>query len=448
MKRKLVYIGLCIIFLLIGGYVFRYKRAFDFNNCIPQTASNVVSINLRAVEHQLLLDGVKHLSIFSNSGKTPKNKKKDRFSFFWDINIPHALVFHSTSTKNDLFFSQAIQINDSIKFISFLKEQAFENGTPQFYSKGNINIYINNNQFWITIGKGKAKDIIAYINQLQFKTQYEIQKNWERLIEDNPMFFLSIDDYNITGEINNKGIFIHSSNGIIEFVKNYVHLAQLNFGSNHIQKLPNALKVAINKFLQTIHFPRIEVLGENLKANTEIKLRSIDTSYTSRKSIGFDDDFNRIETEIIDTVLSPDLQWDWYGTKQDLNMQFAFLKSNRLLRSNAGFWVNSMIPMLPTYSSFGDSLAVPTQFFSRKNKFKESNPTHILDKVNRHQPLFLQVKVNKIAQQLNNSFINTEALERFSQLNFSWFPEQKQLSLQLMFEHSDQPIVDQFRVKN
>ena len=176
MKKKLVYTFLSISVLLIFIYILRYKQALVFTNRVPQTATAIININTRQLEHHLLVDILSHPITYLESDTKNDGVKKQKFTLTKGVQIPKNVLFftNSTSLKNN-WFSSVFEVNDTDELSKYLitkkfKKNNFENDV--IYSKDAIAFVLRNNQLIIAFKSNRQIDIVETAQSVFNETNF------------------------------------------------------------------------------------------------------------------------------------------------------------------------------------------------------------------------------------------------------------------------------------
>ena len=172
MKKRYAFL-LMISILLITIYIFRYKRALNFNNRIPRTATAIINIDLRQLEHHVLVDFFKNPFTYI-SFKSSKNK--DRKSFFDAISIPrNILFFNNDSNVKGAWFSSFLKVNSNKELMAYLVAQKF-NKTKwkdfDVFSKNNIVLAVQNNRLVVAYKMYKETSILYTLEAIFNETDF------------------------------------------------------------------------------------------------------------------------------------------------------------------------------------------------------------------------------------------------------------------------------------
>ena len=121
MKKRLAFIFLGILILLSVIYLLRYKRALVYEDKVPKSATEVIHVNLRQIEHHILADVIKYPLKYIDF-KIPK-KKKDSLLLKKTISIPRNLFFYTNEAQfNGIWISSFIKVKKQEKLWAYLIE--------------------------------------------------------------------------------------------------------------------------------------------------------------------------------------------------------------------------------------------------------------------------------------------------------------------------------------
>jgi len=176
MKKKIVYTFLIISILLIFVYILRYKQALVFINRVPQSATAIVNINTRQLEHHLLVDILSNPITYLKSDAKNDSVKKLKFTLTKGVQIPKNVLFftNSTSLKNN-WFSSIFEVNDIDELSKYLitkkfKKSNFENDV--IYNKDAVVFVLRNKQLIIAFKSNKQIDIVKTAQSVFNETNF------------------------------------------------------------------------------------------------------------------------------------------------------------------------------------------------------------------------------------------------------------------------------------
>ena len=163
MKKKFGYFFVTICLTLLVLYLFRYKRALVIEDKIPSMATAVVQVNLRQIEHHLLVDAIKNPSKYISF----RRKRKGAVSLKKTIIIPRNLLFFTnTSNLKDAWISSFVSIRDSAKLKTYLLQEGFEESRDErfrLFKRDRLVIGIANSKLVIVYRKQQNQPIIGPI---------------------------------------------------------------------------------------------------------------------------------------------------------------------------------------------------------------------------------------------------------------------------------------------
>ncbi len=317
MKKKLGYLFLTITIVVLMLYVFRYKRPLVIENRIPISATEIVHIDLRQIEHHLLVDAVKNpFKYISFESKKEKNTP----SFNKTIEIPRNLFFFTNKSNfKAAWFSNTIKITDSTEFKKFLLQKGFEKSTDkklELFSKGKVVIAVSGEDV-LMVYKEQQDISVNTVIQSIFKETNFCKKDHDllKLISNSKsdISYTNLDSDFFEGDFK-KGFFeirgnVHSNLFITdtysEYSKNSVGFLATKINRYH--KLFKSLLSDKNK-RKFNQFTKLSVdsIVNNWNGSLVLGLKAVNTKIDTIVTYEYDDDFNKIEKKSIQELKIPD----------------------------------------------------------------------------------------------------------------------------------------------
>ncbi len=358
MKKKHVYSTVIILLLIYSIYWIRYERVFSSLKSVPKESTAIFQINLRNIEHAFLIDFLKNPVRYLKKNDSLKPKKKRSSSLISLLDFPRNLVFYTTdSIQPSIFYSESLQIKDTLDFQNYLKNNGYKKIKNQFNS---ALIYSKNHHSFI-LRK-------AMVNIGLHRSKLFPQKKIATILLNNAKnsslkTFFSYDntsDFQFWSQ--NTGVFYGAfSNGYLNFrsssytvvpskTKNnkkeiaYIHgnLKNLPFFEGESAKYKKTFKKLTNSSLDSIH--------KYWTGNIELNVYALKTITDTIISYTYDDNFNQIEIKKLQQHLSPNLSLN-FGTGNSPKLWSYFKKNNTLKQVNNDL-LFTLIPLLPLKASY------------------------------------------------------------------------------------------------
>ncbi|WP_340198573.1 hypothetical protein [Ascidiimonas sp. W6] len=357
MRKKLTYLFVIISIVVITLYLFRYKSALTIENKIPSTATEIVQINLRQIEHHLLVDGIKNPFKYISL----KSKKKDTTaSFIETIVIPKNLLFF---TNNDNFkggwFSTIIKLKDSVELRNCLLQEGFNDFTDEkitFFSKGKVVIAIAGKKGIIAYKKQQSLSVNAAIqtvfNETSFyKKETDILKSIKNSKSDITYVnaksdFLEADFkkglFEIKGKVQSE-LFVADaynadSKNLIGFIATKVntnhHIFRSLISDKNKTKFKDFTKLSIDSIVN------------NWNGSVVFNLKNIDTKTDTIITYEYDDDFNKIEKKSVQKTNIPNVT---ITLGNDANL-YGYFYTHKIIQIKEGDTLFAGIPVYKMYA--------------------------------------------------------------------------------------------------
>ncbi|NMH88367.1 hypothetical protein [Flavivirga algicola] len=316
MKKKLAYLFVAIIIVVLVLYLFRYKRSLIVENKIPITATEIVHIDLRQIEHHLLVDAIKNPFKYI-SFKT--EKKKERLSFNEAISVPRNLLFFTnTSSFKGAWFSNIIELKNNAKLRSYLLQEGFEESideTLELYRKDKMILAVSGENLLIVYKKQKQIPVRTVIQSIFNETSFykkdtDLLKSISNSKSDMAYTNLNADflDANFKNgcfEIKGK---LHSNLFIADaYAENPKH--SIGFLSTRINKDHQVFKSLISDKNKTKfrEFAKLSIdsIIDHWNGSAVINLKAVHKEIDTIVTYEYDDDFNKIEKKSVQELNIP-----------------------------------------------------------------------------------------------------------------------------------------------
>ncbi len=324
MLKKLIYILLGVTAILLVTYFARYKQASNFTNRIPATATAVININTRQLEHHLLVDLLTHPSSYIDF--TPSieedSVEEESFSLTKGISIPkNVLLFTDGNTLGSAWYSSIFELDDETELSRFLVSEKFnkeQHDSINLYKKGILIFGIKNNKLIICFNANGKKETIkklnTYFNETIFlQTTSSLLKSLDNksdisyttLKKDFLIANFQKGKLKIGGDFN-PGFDLFKTNSQPVFFKNSIASISGTFNkkSSHFKKL---LKTSdLRKFEEFTHLSADSIISK-WNGDFSITLKSIEPKTDSIITYNYDDDFNKVEVISTQEIIIPDM---------------------------------------------------------------------------------------------------------------------------------------------
>ncbi len=343
MKKKLVYTFVGIGILLVLIYLLRYKQALIFENRIPSSATAVVNINVRQLEHHILVDFLTHPTTYLKSDTIKESIKKQKFSLTKGVQIPKNILFFTNNTSfNYTWFSSIFEVNDSDELSKYLiakkfKKRTFENSV--IYSKSHFVFVLKNNKLIMALKPNKKRDIVEVIQTIFNETDF--------LSETSPLLksvngntsdicFATIkNDFieanfkkgilEIQGKINpDFDLFIATMQP--EFTQKSLAFISGKINKKNVLFQNGFKKINQSKFNKITHLS-LDSIIDRWSGVFSFDLKSIKSKTDTIITYNYDDDFNKVEIKSTQKLIIPELEIELKSEK-DSTLYDYFLKKN------------------------------------------------------------------------------------------------------------------------
>ncbi|GAA3607957.1 hypothetical protein Q4Q39_10240 [Flavivirga amylovorans] len=379
MKKKLGYLLLAITIAVLVLYLFRYKRSLIIENKIPITATEILQIDLRQIEHHLLVDAIKNpFKYISFKSKEEKHKSSFNNAFV----IPRNLFFFSNKSNfKGAWFSNAIKIKDHTELRDCLLQEGFKESTDkklELFSKGKIVIAVSGEKVLIVYKKQQHTSVNTAIQTVFKETNfYKKDKDLLKLISNSKsdITYASLDDdlleadfkkglFEIKGTLRSNlfitdTYFKHSDNSIGFFaskINKDHHLFSSFILDKNKKKFDNFTKLSMDSIV------------DNWNGNITFNLKAITKEVDTIVTYEYDDDFNKIEKKSVQKLNTPNTTIT-LGNEANLYEYFYKNKAIQIIENDTLF---ASIPIYKMYARRQDSrLTIFTKKQFRSDLLKE-----------------------------------------------------------------------------
>ena len=444
MKKRLGFIFLGILILLSVIYLLRYKRALVFEEMVPNSATEIIHVNLRQIEHHILVDAINNPLKYIDF-KWPE-KKKDSLQLKKAISIPRNLFFYTNDTQfNGIWISSFIKVKKQEKLSAYLIRDGFVKSNDKditLFRKKNVALAIKDKQLIVAFKKNKEASISAVAGEI-FEEKKFLSKTSDVLKSivnsKSDISYAAVTDDFVEANFKN-GLFevlgtLHSDVFLIlkdgDFSKNSLGYISTKINKEH--KLFKALIVEENR-RKFNNFTKLSIDSIISKWNGSFafNLKSINSKTDTIVTYDYDDDFNKIEKIAVQELIVPELDFSFDA---DSNL-FGYLSNKNAIQVIEGDTVFTSMPLYKLYASTtATALNIATQKdFSgvavKENKIK----------------LNAYFNIEKYMQKpLDFSFLPTKNtyLQLLKETSIMYTTDNK-LSIKLVLKNSERNFIGQF----
>jgi len=345
MKKKLGYTFIVVSILLVITYIVRYKQALTFSNRIPQTATSIININTRQLEHHLLIDFLTHPITYLKSDTKKDSVKKQKFSLTKGVQIPkNVLFFTNNTTLSDAWFSSIFKVTDSEELSKYLiaekfKKSNFENSS--IFSKDYVVVVLKNKQLIIAIKSDKKTDIVHTIQNIFDETDF--------LSEASPLLkpiVNSTSDICFTTQ-NKDFLEANFKKGALEiegktnpdfdlfmigmqpeYTRNSLAFISGKINKKHVLFQNGLKKMNPSKFNKLTHLSLDSIINQ-WNGSFSFNLKSIASKTDTIITYDYDDDFNKVEVKSTQKLVIPEVEFELKSEK-NARLYDYFLQKNAI----------------------------------------------------------------------------------------------------------------------
>ena len=386
MKKRLAFIFLGILILLSVIYLLRYKRALVYEDKVPKSATEVIHVNLRQIEHHILADVIKYPLKYINF-KLPK-KKKDSLLLKKTISIPRNLFFYTNEAQfNGIWISSFIKVKKQEKLWAYLIRDGFvksnDKGVTLFHKK-NVVLAIKDKQLVVAFKENKEATISAVASEIFEEKKFlsEASNVLKSIVNSkSDISYATVTDDFVEANFKN-GLFevlgtlisdVFLTVKIGDFSKN--SLGHISTKINKEHKLFKAL-IAEENSRKFNNFSKLSIdsIISKWSGSFAFNFKSINSKTDTIITYDYDDDFNKIEKIAVQELTVPELDFS-FDTDSNL---FGYLSNKNAIQVIEGDTVFTSIPLYKLYAgTTATTLIITTQkdfsgFPIKENKIKLS----------------------------------------------------------------------------
>ncbi|MCF6347960.1 MAG: hypothetical protein L3J20_06645 [Flavobacteriaceae bacterium] len=342
MKKKRVYIFIGIGILLMLLYLFRYKQDSTFINRIPNSATAIININTRQLEHHIVFDFLKHPITYLKSETTARDSiKKPKFSLTKGIEIPkNILFFTNNSTLKKAWYSSVFEMSNPEELSRYLLTKNFKKNNT-IYSKDNFVFALKDKQLIIAITYDKKSNITEAIqtifNEKDFlndgspllKPILENASDICLTTTNHDFFEANFKDgmFKIQGKANpNFDLFISTMQP--EFTQNSLAFITGKINKTHVL-FKNSLQIINQSKFNKITHLSLDSITDQWSGTFSFNLKSIKSKTDTIITYNYDDDFNKVEIKSTQKLIIPELEFELKSEKDSILYNY-FLQENAI----------------------------------------------------------------------------------------------------------------------
>lgn len=367
MKKRFIYFFIGVFVLLAIGYFLRYKQASSINNKVPINATAVINIDLRQIEHHILIDVLTNPLSYIDF-KSSK-KKKDSLSILDAISIPKNIFFYTNDTDfKGFWLSSIVKIKDTQELYEYLSREQFKKNRENnftIYKKNRIELVIKNEQLIIAFNNSKMESIPIF--QTVFKNTNFLSKGAKLFIpivnSKSDICYSSLNDDFL--EVNfRKGAFdlvgtFKSDFFIIEKQRefSYNSIASVTTKINKDHKFFSAYlsDEKLPKFKEVTNLSLDSILRK-WNGSIDFKLKSINSKTDTIITYEYDDDFNKKEKVTTQKLVVPDLEL-FLGSEKDSTL-YNYFKQKKAIQIIESDTLFTSMPLNKLYANSTSSTLI------------------------------------------------------------------------------------------
>jgi len=345
MKKKLGYTFIIFTILLVITYIVRYKQALTFSNRIPQTATSIINIDARQLEHHILVDFLTHPITYLKSDTKKDSVKKQKFSLTKGVQIPkNVLFFTNNTTLSNAWFSSMFNVSDSEELSKYLiakkfKKSSFENST--IYSKDYVVFVLKNKQLIIALKNDKKTDIVSTTQNIFDETDFlsEASALLEPIINSTSDICFTTQKNDILEANFKKGALeiegktnpdfdLFMTRMQPEYTRNSLAFISGKINKKHRLFQNGLKKMNPSKFKKFTHLSLDSIINQ-WNGSFSFNLKSITSKTDTIITYDYDDDFNKVEIKSTQKLIIPELEFELKSEKDSILYNY-FLNKNAI----------------------------------------------------------------------------------------------------------------------
>ncbi len=372
MRKRLVYILLGITAILLATYFIRYKQASNFTDRIPATATAVININTRQLEHHLLIDLLTHPSSYIDfiPSIAEDSVEEESFSLTKGISIPkNILLYTENDALEDTWLTSVFEIDDVEELSAYLLSEKFikqQHGAIDVFKKGNISFAIKSKKLIISLNYKSEKDMLGKLEAIFNETNFLlttapllktiVNSKSDICFASTEKNFLEANfkkgKLEVLGMLNSYSD-LFTANSQPKFPENSIAYisGKFNKKNSYFQKLLGSDNQ--RKFEEFTHLS-IDSIISKWDGNFSVNLKSINHKIDSIITYDYDDDFNKVEVISTQQIIVPDVNIS-LGKMPD-NSLFHYFEQKNAIKIIATDSIFAAIPLYGFLASDKDKI--------------------------------------------------------------------------------------------
>jgi len=371
MKKRLAFFFLGILILFSVIYLFRYKRALVFEGMVPNSATEIIHVNLRQIEHHVLTDAIKNPLKYIDFKFS--EEKKGSLILKKTISIPRNIFFYTNDRKfKDIWISSFIKVKKKKELSDYLIRDGFVKSNDEgimLFRKLNLVLAIKGKRLVVAFKTDNHAAISSVVNEI-FEEESFLSETSDVL---NAIMTAKNDISYAT--LANDFVEANFKNGLLEVLGTFS--SDLFFASKQGDFSKNSqgyISAKINK--QHKLFQRLITEGNSRKFNDFTKLsidsimskwngsfafnlKSINSEIDTIVTYDYDDDFNKIEKVAVQELTVPAID---FSLNADTNLFGYLLKENAIQIIDS----DTLFTSIPLYKLYANSTTTTLNISSQK----------------------------------------------------------------------------------
>ncbi|MGG9970296.1 hypothetical protein ACQ33O_00765 [Ferruginibacter sp. SUN002] len=367
MSKRKWFLIIAVALALFGWYLLFYKTYSK--TTIAVSADAVLSIDVKRnantiLAYYLTTPGEWNLnSIF-------KSRKKKKGSWQKAVEIPdYIFIFHCKGQPASAFYT-VLDISDEEDFNSMLAENEFHSGESVNgffqYASTKLGVDIIKSKDQVLIGNIAVKDknlIRSVANEIFEKKTYIAEATLKKIVDAPNHFSLYVENENLplrsvlfNGNFKNGAVTVDASTKPDnkynfteeDFKYNNQSILSLGFTQMPFFGVPGSISDKNKSGVSTALNFDVDSLFVRSNKNYQLDIAAIKTKIDSAISYEYDDDFNKIEKVVVNTIQEPSFSFNVTG--EDFSGLIDYWKKNKNLELNNDQNLFVSIPFVKTYA--------------------------------------------------------------------------------------------------
>ncbi len=358
MRKKLAYFFIAITLVVLVIYLFRYRRPLDLENTIPIGVTEVVFLDLRQMEHHVLIDAISNpFKYFGGSGN---NEEEERISLNEVIEIPRSLLlFTNTSHFKGGWFSNMIALKDRDKLKRYLFQEGFKalaDKNLELFAKGKIIVTISGERALIIYKKGEDIAVHSAIQSILeetdfykedmglFKSIFKSESDITYVNSEEDLVEASFEKgcFEVRGTLRSN---LFMEDAYAEHSENSIGFLDVKLNKEHKifeSLISNRTKTKFRAFAKL----SMDSIVDRWNGSMVLDLKEVRTEMDTIITYEYDDDFNKIEKKSVQELRVPNGAIT-LGSDLDLYTYFYAHKTIQIVENDTLF---AGIPLYKLYA--------------------------------------------------------------------------------------------------